>query len=624
MDLIKKAQNGGVKNMKAEELENLCVSLREYIVENISNTGGHLASNLGSVEAIVAIHKSFNLPYDKVVFDVGHQCYVHKILTERYEKFKNIRQFGGISGFPKTEESEYDIFNSGHSSNSISAALGIKRGLELNGDKSNVIAFIGDGALTGGMAYEAMNDAGRSDSKIIIILNDNEMSISENVGGIAAHLSKLRTSISYIKAKKRVTYLLYKLPYIGKFIYKIVSRCKKLLRNFVSKNKNNIFEDLGFYYAGPYDGHDIKTMTRAFNTAKWIDKPAVIHIVTKKGKGYSFAEKRPEIYHGVKSFDINKGIENIGTQCFSNVFGHELVLLAEENKKITAITAAMPDGTGLGEFKNKFKSRYFDVGIAEGHAVGLAAGLAIGGSIPVFAVYSPFLLRGYDQLLTDVCGMNLHCIFCVDRSGITGEDGETHQGVFDTAYLKPIPNLTIFSPATYSDLKRMLKSAVYDYNSPCAIKYPRGTENSLVKEYEEKCGTDFSDKKAVILKEGTDISIYCDGISAGDALSASLLLEKDGVSAEVVNLRFLKPLDENTIIESYKKTKKAVCVESGVLIGGICADISAVIKSDILSIGVGDYFIPHGSVEQLKYMLKIDGKSIYEKIKKEFFSENEA
>ncbi len=622
MGLIEKSQNGGIKNMSFSELNELCGELRKFMIKTVSETGGHLASNLGTVEAIVALNKIFDFPKDKIIFDVGHQCYAHKILSGRYDKFKTLRQYGGLSGFPKVQESEYDVFNSGHSSNSVSVALGIKRSLDLKNDDSYVIAFIGDGALTGGMAYEALNDAGRSDARIIIVLNDNEMSISKNVGSIAKHLSNLRTSASYLRIKKSMTVALCKIPYIGKKLYRPISRLKRHIRELVTKTTGNIFEDLGFYYAGPYDGHDIKAVSRAFSAVKHVDKPAIVHIVTKKGKGYTPAEKSPELYHGVKPFDAEKGVTYGCSECFSSVFGDEIVKLAAENEKITAITAAMPEGTGLNKFKEKFKNRYFDVGIAEGHAVGLAAGLAIGGSIPVFAVYSAFLLRGYDQLLTDICGMNLHAVFCVDRSGLTGEDGETHHGIFDTAYLKLIPNLTVFAPSTYDDLRKMLRSAVCDYNSPCVIKYPKGKESDLVFKYAKNA--EFRRGKAVVLKEGTDVSLVTYGGETGETLTASLMLSDVGISAEVIDLRYIKPLDRETVLKSAKKTGCVAVIEENTVSGGIYEEICSFVNEPVISISLPDEFIKHGSVQILKKRYEIDSVGIYNKVLKEFFGENKA
>lgn len=607
--------NKNIKDMNTDELNRLSEEIREFLIDNISKTGGHLASNLGAVEATIALYKVFDFPCDKLIFDVGHQSYVHKILSGRIDGFSNLRGYKGMSGFPKREESEYDVFNSGHSSNSVSAALGLKRAMKLKGENGKVIAFIGDGALTGGMAFEALNDAGRSSAGIIIILNDNEMSISENVGGIAKHLAKIRTSKKYYRIKRKTAEFFESIPKIGKPVKKFISDMKKPIRDIVAKKHNNIFEQLGFYYAGPFDGHNIKELTEAFSSVSTLDRPCVVHIITKKGKGYKFAEDEPDLYHGVKKFDKNKKIERKEDENFSNVFGNALVALAEKNKDIVAITAAMPDGTGLVNFKNKFPDRYYDVGIAEGHAVGLCAGLSIGKAVPVFAVYSAFLLRGYDQLLTDVCGMKLHCVFCVDRSGLVGEDGETHHGVFDIAYLMLMPDITVMSPATYEDLRFMLESAVSDYNSPCVIRYAKGKEDEIFKKYAKTP----QKGKAQILKEGTDVTIVCEGTMCANALKTAELLEKDGILCEVVNLMYIKPMDTSTVISSIDKTKKAVIMENGGRNGGILSFISTLTDAKIIGVNTGDSFVSQGSTEELMKELCMDSESVAERIKKELF-----
>ncbi len=620
MNKLEEIKNGkNIKEYSDNELRELCGEIRQFLVESVSKTGGHLASNLGAVEACVAMHSVFDFPSDKLIFDVGHQSYVHKILTGRADKFDSLRQFGGISGFPKVNESEFDVFNSGHSSNSISVALGIKRACELSGDKkTKVIAFIGDGALTGGMAFEALNDAGRSKSDIIIILNDNEMSISENVGGIAHHLAKIRTNRKYLVLKSKTAEIVKSLPFIGNIIYKVVSAVKRPLRNIVTGHRNNIFESLGFYYAGPFDGHNVAALKDELSTVSTLKKPCVVHIITKKGMGYKYAEEHPDLYHGVKQFDISETLSGKKGTDFSEIFGKKLEKLAEDNKKIAAITAAMPDGTGLKEFSKRFPERYYDVAIAEGHAVGLACGLAIGGNIPVFAVYSAFLTRGFDQLLTDVCGMKLHTVFCVDRSGLVGEDGETHHGVFDIAYLNLMPGLTVMSPASFNELENMLEDSVCSFDSPVVIRYPRGAESDKAASYISRFG-DLSGKKSVVLKEGTDISIFTDGIMCGDALEVAEKLSEKGIEAEVVYLRFLKPLDFDTIKKSAEKTKKCVVMENGGHYGGIHATISSLIGEKVISVNTGDEFVCQGSVERLKKELGMDSESVYNRIVKEYF-----
>ncbi|MBQ7792159.1 MAG: 1-deoxy-D-xylulose-5-phosphate synthase, partial [Clostridia bacterium] len=582
-----------IKAMPMAELESLCDEIREFLIDSVSKTGGHLASNLGAVELTVALHRVFSFPKDKIIFDVGHQSYVHKILTGRKNEFANLRKLNGLSGFPKTNESEFDTFHSGHSSNSISVALGLKRGLDQQGDHSHVIAMLGDGALTGGMAIEAMNDAGREKNNIIVVLNDNEMSISENVGSIARHLAKMRTSPIYLRTKGSVSTFFSKIPGIGKYLYKGISAFKAAFRNMIIGD--NIFEELGFYYAGPFDGHDVKGLCKVFDQLKDIGKPIVIHVLTKKGKGYAPAEERPDLFHGVKPFDVATGKVASGGMNFSKAFGDAMVELAQENDKIVAITAAMPDGTGLTDFRGKFPDRYYDVAIAEAHAAGLSAGLAISGMVPVFAVYSSFLQRAYDQLITDVCGMNLHCVFAVDRAGIVGEDGETHQGIFDISYLTAMPNMTVFAPATYQDLQHMLKEAINEYDSPCAIRYPRGSQDDAVAQLEQP----YEKGKAQVLIEGRDVSIFCEGSMVSEGLKAVELLQERGIHAELVNLRYLKPLDTETIFSSLKKTKKAVVMENATRYGSVSSVISAYTDFPVYSVSVPDCYVPHGSISEL-------------------------
>lgn len=601
------------KALSVAELEVLCAEIREFLIESVAETGGHLASNLGAVELTVALHYAFSFPEDKIVFDVGHQSYVHKILTGRKDGFSNLRKLNGLSGFPKTTESEFDVFHSGHSSNSISVALGLKRGLEQQGNDSHVIAMIGDGALTGGMAIEAMNDAGRAKNNIIVVLNDNEMSISENVGSIARHLAKMRTSPIYLRTKGTVSTFFSRIPWIGKGLYKGISAFKAAFRNMIIGD--NIFEELGFYYAGPFDGHNLKGLCKMFGQLKDIDKPIVIHVMTKKGKGYLPAEENPALFHGVKSFDVATGQTSPSGMNFSKAFGDAITRLAETNPKLVAITAAMPDGTGLNEFSEKFPDRYYDVAIAEAHAAGLSAGLAISGMVPVFAVYSSFLQRAYDQLVTDVCGMNLHCVFAVDRAGIVGEDGETHQGIFDISYLTSIPNMTVYSPATYGDLKEMLREATEDKNSPCAIRYPKGKEDEAIAELEQPYETG----KAQILVPGKDVSILCEGSMVSEGLKAVRRLKEWGVSAELVNLRYLKPLDLDTIFASLKKNKRGVVLENATRYGSVHSALCGYTDVPLYSVSVPDCYVPQGSVSELLELLGMDGESVAQKIMEEFF-----
>ncbi len=602
-----------IKEMPISELEALCQEIRTFLIDSVAETGGHLASNLGAVELTVALHRVFSFPKDKLIFDVGHQSYVHKILTGRLKQFAGLRKLGGISGFPKVTESEFDTFHSGHSSNSISVALGLKRGLEQQGNNSHVIAMIGDGALTGGMAIEAMNDAGREKNNIIVVLNDNEMSISENVGSIARHLAKMRTSPIYLRTKGGVSTFFSKIPWIGKGLYKFISTFKAAFRNMIMGD--NIFEELGFYYAGPFDGHNLKGLCKVFENLKDMDKPIVIHVMTKKGKGYLPAEERPDLFHGVKGFDVNTGVPTPSGKNFSAAFGEAMVEFAENNKKIVAITAAMPDGTGLTGFQKTYPDRCYDVAIAEAHGAGLSAGLALSGMVPVFAVYSSFLQRAYDQLITDVCGMNLHCVFAVDRSGIVGEDGETHQGIFDVSYLTSMPNMTVFSPATYADLRWMLKAAVEEYNSPCAIRYPRGSECSEVCALEQPYETG----KAQVLVEGKHVSILCDGSMVAEGLKATRLLAEWGVCAELINLRYLKPLDWETIGASLLKTKRGVVMENACQSGSVYSMLTGATTVPLVSVSVPDCYVPHGKVEELFKMFRMDGESVAKRIMEEFF-----
>ncbi len=472
---IEKIENpSDVKKIPIKELPALCDELRNELVSTVSNTGGHLASNLGVVEITVAMHKVFNSPEDSIIFDVGHQSYVHKMLTGRLDKFSTLRSEEGISGFMNPNESCHDAFISGHSSTSLSSGFGIAKANTLIGNDGRVVCVIGDGALTGGLAYEALNNIGRSKEKMIIILNDNKMSISKNVGAVAKYLSEVRSRSSYINTKHSVKRIISKIPLIGRPITRAIEWSKEAIRNAIFKQ--NMFEALGFYYLGPVDGHDVVRLIEIMNTATEIaDKPVVIHAVTKKGKGYDFAESSPESFHGVSAFDSKTGLQN-SAYGYSEAFGQALCELAEKDNKICAITAAMADGTGLGEFSERFPERFFDVGIAEQHAVTFAAGMASKGMLPVFAVYSSFLQRGYDQIIHDCSIVKQHVVLGVDRAGIVGRDGATHNGLFDVAFLSEIPNVSVFAPSNYSELRQMLKTAIYERDGVCAVRYPRATE----------------------------------------------------------------------------------------------------------------------------------------------------
>lgn len=597
-----------LKKITLEEKETLSQEIRDLIIDVTSKNGGHVASNLGVVELTIALHSIFDTPNDKIVWDVGHQCYVHKILTGRREEFQNIRKLGGISGFPKICESEYDNFNTGHSSTSISIATGMARARDILNENYEVVAVIGDGSLTGGMALEALNDAGSSKTNVKVILNDNEMSISKNVGGIPLYLSKMRTKTGYTRSNRKIKAIVNKIPYIGKPIISFAHYTKQIIKRAVFRNM--YFEDIGFTYLGPVDGHDIKKLEDILERSKKINGPVLIHVVTKKGKGYKLAEENPDKFHGISAYDKETG-EVKKSKNYSKVFGEKLVKMASTDKKIVAVTAAMRDGTGLKEFSEKFQDRFFDVGIAEQHALGLIAGMARAGLKPVLPIYSSFLQRGYDQIIHDIALSGIPVTVCIDRAGIVGNDGETHQGIFDLSFLSSIPNIVIMAPKNFEELDKMLEFGV-NLDKPVFIRYPRGGENFSFESTE-----DIELGKAEIVQEGTDLSIIAIGNMVGRAEEvASLLPEK---SVEIINARFLKPLDEESILNSIRKTGNCITIEDNLLKGGLgSAVVEAVNKSDIQdakikSFGYDDTFVEHGTVKELedKYGLsaeKISGK----------------
>lgn len=597
-----------LKKLTLEEKETLSQEIRDLIIDVTSKNGGHVASNLGVVELTIALHSIFDTPNDKIVWDVGHQCYVHKILTGRREEFQNIRKLGGISGFPKICESEYDNFNTGHSSTSISIATGMARARDILNENYEVVAVIGDGSLTGGMALEALNDAGSSKTNVKVILNDNEMSISKNVGGIPLYLSKMRTKTGYTRSNRKIKAIVNKIPYIGKPIISFAHYTKQIIKRAVFRNM--YFEDIGFTYLGPVDGHDIKKLEDILERSKKINGPVLIHVVTKKGKGYKLAEENPDKFHGISAYDKETG-EVKKSKNYSKVFGEKLVKMASEDKRIVAVTAAMRDGTGLKEFAEKFPDRFFDVGIAEQHALGLIAGMARAGLKPVLPIYSSFLQRGYDQIIHDIALSGIPVTVCIDRAGIVGNDGETHQGIFDLSFLSSIPNIVIMAPKNFEELDKMLEFGV-NLDKPVFIRYPRGGENFSFESTE-----DIELGKAEIVQEGTDLSIIAIGNMVGRAEEvASLLPEK---SVEIINARFLKPLDEETILNSIRKTGYCITIEDNLLKGGLgSAVVEAVNKSDIQDVkiknfGYDDTFVEHGTVKELedKYGLsaeKISGK----------------
>jgi len=603
-----------VKKLDEKEKEKLAAELREEIINTVSKTGGHLASSLGVVELTIALHSVFDMPKDKIIWDVGHQSYVHKLLTGRRKEFSTLRQLNGLSGFPKINESVYDSFNTGHSSTSISAALGMARARDLKNEDNHVIAVIGDGALTGGMALEALDDAGNSKTRLIVVLNDNEMSIAKNVGGISRFLTKIRTKRFYKKSNNLARKILIKIPKFGPFIIHVARRIKYSIKQLMIPNM--FFEDIGFKYLGPVDGHDIERVEWVLNLAKKEkEQPVLVHIITKKGKGYIPAEENPSAFHATSSFDKETGKPlNPKQKDYSAVFGDKLVELAKENNKIVAITAAMADGTGLKKFRELFPERFFDVGIAEQHAITMAAGMAKEGLIPVVPIYSSFYQRAIDQVIHDVCLQNLPVVMCVDRAGVVGQDGETHQGLFDLSFFSMIPNLTVMAPKDFCELEQMIEFAI-KLNKPCVIRYPRGKEELKIESKQE-----ISLGKAEVLKEGNDISIIAIGRMVSKALKVAEKLEEVGKNAEVINTRFVQPIDEKTILESAKKTRNIITLEDNILTGGLSTHVQDLLlknsfteKIKFRGYGWKD-FIEHGKVDELEKKYGLDEESIVKDI----------
>lgn len=590
-----------LKKLTKEEKNELAEEIRKYILEIVSENGGHLASNLGVVELTIALHSIFDLPTDKIVWDVGHQTYVHKILTGRKEQLKSLRKLNGIAGFPKTKESETDCFNTGHSSTSISAALGMARARDIKGEKNSVIAVIGDGALTGGMALEALNDAGDSQTKMTVILNDNEMSISKNIGGLNRFLSKLRTKKMYTKSNGTAKKVILKIPLIGKPTVKIIQRLKRSIKQLIIPKM--FFEDIGFKYLGPVDGHNIEQLENILKLSKQVEEPVLIHVLTKKGKGYKIAEENPDKFHATGPFDLETGKSKKEKKAdYSKIFGEKLVELAKKNDKIVAITASMKDGTGLTKFAGEFPNRFFDIGIAEQHAMCLAAGMAKEGIIPVVPIYSSFYQRAYDQVIHDIAIQELPVVMCVDRAGVVGADGETHQGTLDMAFFRLVPNLTIMAPKNFRELEEMLEFAV-GLGKPVVIRYPRGGEDEYKIEQQEKLELG----KAETLKKGKDLSIIAIGKMVPKAMKMAEKIEKEeNKKVEVINVRFLKPLNKETIKKSIEKTKNVITIEDGTIINGLGTAIKEIIVEEkienvqLRTIAYPDKFIEHGSVEELE------------------------
>lgn len=590
-----------IKKLPEEELEPLCQELRDYMISSISRTGGHLASNLGAVELTVALHRVYDTSRDRVVFDVGHQSYVHKIITGRRDSFGTLRQHGGLSGFPKPYESEDDAFIAGHASNSVSVALGMARARTLSHADYDVAAIIGDGALSGGLAYEGLANAAASGEPLVVILNDNNMSINENVGGTAHLLESLRVRPGYISFKRWYRDVFTKLPGLYKFNHAIKEWLKKRLL------PGNVFSGMGMYYLGPVDGHDIGKLETVIRWARELRKPVLVHVVTKKGKGYKYAEEHPEKFHGVGRFDIETGELHDSGDCFSAKMGESLSRLADGDGRIIGITAAMSSGTGMDVFSAAHPDRFFDVGIVEGHAVSMAGGMAKQGMVPVFAVYSSFLQRGYDMLIHDVALQNLHVVFCVDRAGLVGSDGETHHGVFDVSYLSSVPDMTVLCPASYAELETMLRAAIYDINGSVAIRYPRGGEGKYT-----ACNT----APETLLREGRDVTLVCYGIMTNEVLDAAERLAAEGISAEVIKLSMIKPPDFDLVMRSLRKTGKllisedvceAGCVGSRILEEAAINEIH-VRAAKLLNLGEG--IVPHGTVAELLHDFGLDADGI--------------
>lgn len=596
-----------IKKLTLEDLTILSEDVRTFLLENVSKTGGHLGSNLGIVELTLSLLKTFDFDKDKIVFDVGHQCYPYKLLTGRKDEFKNLRQYGGMSGFPKRNESSYDFFDTGHSSNSISAALGMARARDLKGENYEVIAVIGDGALTGGEAFEALNDLGFHKTKMLVILNDNGMAISRNVGGMSNYLTHIRINPKYNQIRRKIKSKLNKKEsnIFTNAIRKVKDSFKELFLNSM------FFDDLGLRYIGPIDGHNLKELNRVMRQVSNLEEPVVLHVVTEKGKGYALAEQNPNLYHGVSKFDLKTGILKSDKITYSSAFGSALVELAKRDKKIVAITAAMAEGTGLETFASKYPERFFDVGIAEGHAVTFAAGLAASHFKPVFAVYSTFLQRGIDQIIHDVAMQELPVVFAIDRAGLVGNDGETHQGVFDISYLSMIPNMTVMAPKCPEEINAFLTYAFF-LSKPVAIRYPRGGANYAFKPLKE-----IRMNRWEVLEKGTDIAIIAVGNMCGVACKVK---EELGIEPMIIQATFIKPLDMKLLKQLGEQNYKIVTLEDGALIGGFGSEVRRAMdifgySNPILNIGYEDHFVSHGTPDILYEKEQVDVKGIAQKIK---------
>lgn len=605
MDILNKINSSDdIKKLSEKDLAPLCAELREYIIKNVSETGGHLASNLGSVELTVALHRVYDTTKDRVVFDVGHQSYAHKIITGRRDSFDTLRRHGGISGFPKPHEAKDDAFIAGHASDSVSVALGMAYARTVKKENYDVVAVIGDGALTGGLAYEGLANLGGSNEPMVVILNDNGMSINSNVGGMAKLLSEERVKPAYINFKRWYRNAFVNAPVLYDANHKLKEAVKRRIL------PTNVFDSMGIYYLGPVDGHDVKQLESVIRWAKELKMPVLVHALTQKGKGYKYAEEHPERFHGVGKFDYLTGQLPPEKKCFSSVFGTALCAIADKNPDVVAITAAMSSGTGLEGFSNKYPERFFDVGIAEEHAVSMAAGMAKQGLIPVFAVYSSFLQRGYDMLIHDISLLSLHTVFCVDRAGLVGNDGETHHGSFDIAYLSSVPNMQILCPASYLELEQMLSIAVDEMNGPVAIRYPRGGEG----DYKESCGIGTAK-----LCDGDSLTVVAYGTMINTAKALVEKLSRDGYSCDLLKLGSIKPLEIEPIIDSLKKTGKLMIAEDVCAAGCVGSDIASLAEeygvalTSVSLCNLGSGIVAHGSVPELLSDCGLDVDSLYKK-----------
>ena len=601
-----------LKKLSLSELTALASSMRDYMLQTVADNGGHLSASLGVVELSLALHYHYQSPKDKIIWDVGHQSYPHKLLTGRWQKFPTLRCKDGLCGFPKPAESAHDPFGTGHSSTSISAALGLSKARDLLNEEGRVIAVIGDGALTGGMAYEALNHAGHLKAGLTVILNDNKMSISSNVGSMAGYLSRIRSDPKYSRMKKDYERYVGKIPLIGAKLIDSTERLKGGLKYLIMPGM--LFEELGFTYLGPVDGHNIEALLTILKQADKLSGPVLVHVVTEKGKGYRYAEKAPDVFHGIGPFDLNNGLPLKAKKklTYTDVFGSALLDLAQKDDKIVAITAAMTAGTGLKEFSKRYPERFFDVGIAEQHAVTMAAALAAGGLKPVFAVYSTFLQRAFDQVLHDACIGNLPVVFAVDRAGIVGEDGETHQGLFDLSFLRCIPNMTVLAPADEAELKQMLSCAFYDFSGPVALRYPRDKVQGVSQEGFKA----LEPGRGELVKEGSDLLIIAAGTVLYFALQAAERLLKKGLQAAVLNARFVKPLDEELIIKNALRCGRVLTVEENVLSGGFGSAVLELFEKEglmlpVKRLGVQDIFVGQGSRAQMLKCCGLDAEGIY-------------